>query len=436
VPKEPFNPHSEIISEVWGAGNRGLSCACDEHCDSTKLLTTSSPPNFILGGVSMRQRIMACLTAILVLASVCSGQHLSKRMTNDDVVQMVTLGLSEDVIVAKINATPETDFDTDVEHLRALKAAKVPDRVISAMITPHAIRMAVNNASPLGVPSDAAGFPQEIGVYAMLRDKTLEIEPEIVGWKTGGVLKTVATLGLDKGHVNGKIMRPHSPVQLQSPFEFVIKTPDGTSVTEYQLLRLYGKDNRREFRAITGGILHASGGAERNDLSFQSTKIGVRTWRVHIEALDRGEYGFLPPGVSSASIGSSGKMYTFGVAEGGATGFWNSSASKALPSSLVPPANLQTTSTGAMGSIGAWSDGNPVVQHDGVTLAQVVAGGPADQVGIKVGDVILAINNHFLFTGEQLATEIQQHQPGERIAVRYRRRSTIYDTLLVVGMVK
>jgi hypothetical protein len=50
---------------------------------------------------------------------------------------------------------------------------------------------------------------------------------------------------------------------------FIIKTPEGTSATEYQLLQLCERENRREFRAMTGGVIHSSGGAERNALSFQ-----------------------------------------------------------------------------------------------------------------------------------------------------------------------
>jgi hypothetical protein len=34
-----------------------------------------------------------------------------------------------------------------------------------------------------------------------------------------------------------------------------------------------------------------------------------------LKDLKKGEYGFLPPGVSSASLSSSGKIYSFGVTE-------------------------------------------------------------------------------------------------------------------------
>ena len=49
------------------------------------------------------------------------------------------------------------------------------------------------------------------------------------------------------------------------------------------------------------------------------------------------------------------------------------------------------------------------------------------------GDVILAVDDHYLFTAEELDAEIKHHKPGTQVAVRYRRYSRIYDTSLVVG---
>jgi len=172
---------------------------------------------------------------------------------------LVADGLSDDVIIDKIHATEGTDFDTSVASLKALKAAKVSDAVIRVMISPHPAISAVDNArlSPPTTKDD--GLPEEVGVYVELNGKLSEVEPEIVGWQTGGVVKSKVTLGLDKGHVNGKIVKPKSPLQIPSPVVFVIRTLEGTSVAEYQLLRLYKKGNRREFRAITGGVFDASG---------------------------------------------------------------------------------------------------------------------------------------------------------------------------------
>ena len=69
-------------------------------------------------------------------------------------------------------------------------------------------------------------------------------------------------------------LRVTSPVRLSNPLELMVRAPDGTSVTEYQLLRLYEKGNRREFRAMTGGILHVCGGAERTGSRRQSSASG------------------------------------------------------------------------------------------------------------------------------------------------------------------
>jgi len=274
-----------------------------------------------------RRNAVIAFVGLVLVAGPCTAQQLSKRMTNKDVIEMVQLGLPDDVIIDKIQTAGETAFDTSVAGLKALKEAKVSNDVIRAMVHPHATgapAVAVpvppepeaETAEPAeGTVRMAGGLPREIGVYVLRKGRLAEVEPEIVGWQTGGAVKHIATLGLDKGHVNGTVMNPKSHLQLGTPVVFVIKTPEGTSATEYQLLNFYLKENRREFRATTGGIVHASGGAERNNVNFSPEKVGDRVWRIVLKDLPKGEYGFLPPGVSSASMASSGKIYTFGVTE-------------------------------------------------------------------------------------------------------------------------
>ena len=260
----------------------------------------------------MKQVRLLALVVVCLVATLSLGQQLSKKMSNQDVIDMVSLGLSDDVVVDKIHGAGATDFDTAIESLKALKAAKVSDAVIRAMINPHPAPAA--STAPVVAPAASnSGIPEEVGVYMVMKGKITEIEPEVVGWQTGGVLKSIATQGITKGHTNGKVMKPKSSIQSPNPFEFIIKTPEGTSATEYQLLKLDEKGNRREFRAMTGGIIHASGGAEKNSLEFTPEKIASRTWRIKFADLKKGEWGFLPPGESSQSISSSGKINTFGV---------------------------------------------------------------------------------------------------------------------------
>jgi len=57
----------------------------------------------------------------------------SPQLTNADVIAMVALGLSADVILAKINASGSR-FDTSPSGLQQLKAAGVPDAIVLQMI--------------------------------------------------------------------------------------------------------------------------------------------------------------------------------------------------------------------------------------------------------------------------------------------------------------
>jgi hypothetical protein len=57
-------------------------------------------------------------------------------MTNGDVIEMVRLGFSDDIIIAKIRAVKVTKFDTSIAGLKALKAAQVSNAVIRVMINP------------------------------------------------------------------------------------------------------------------------------------------------------------------------------------------------------------------------------------------------------------------------------------------------------------
>jgi hypothetical protein len=253
--------------------------------------------------------------ALLFLVSVSLAQQLTKKMSNQDVVDMVALGLSDDVVIDKIHAAEGTNFDTSVPALKRLKSASVSDHVIRAMINPKPALLPVSAAATNVPHAGASWLPDEAGVYVMIKGKLTEVDPEVVGWQTGGIMKSMATGGLTKGHVNGKIMKPKSAIQVPTPVEVYIRTPEGTSVGEYQLLRLDEKGNRREFRALTGGIIHASVGSEKNSVAMEPEKVAKSTWRIKLADLKKGEYGFLPPGVSSQSISSAGKIYTFGVIE-------------------------------------------------------------------------------------------------------------------------
>jgi hypothetical protein len=84
-------------------------------------------------------------------------------------------------------------------------------------------------------------------------------------------------------------------------------------------------------------------------------------------------------------------------------------------------------------SIGAWFRGKLTDRHDGVEVFGVQRGGAVEDIGVKAGDFILAIDDHYVFTIQELHNEILSHPRGSRVGVRYRRRSLIYDAFINIG---
>lgn len=250
---------------------------------------------------------MKILQVIFACAIFAYGEEV---LTNDSIVKMVKADLSEDLIVNMIQSQPGK-YSVSPDTILKLKSDGVTDKELNAMIS----RGSASGPSPtskgngpavatagLNVPADI-----EIGVYYKKAGTWNEMLPEVVNWKTGGVMKSIASAGMVKGDVNGRISGPNSRNSLTSPIEVVIYTPEGVAITEYQLLHLREHSDSREFRTVTGGVMHVSGGATRDVVPLEGTKLATRTYKVLLPSLGAGEYGFLPPGAfgsaNSASIG-------------------------------------------------------------------------------------------------------------------------------------
>ena len=265
----------------------------------------------------------ATMNAILLIAlcaAVCLGQT---SLTNDAIVKMTKAGLGEDLVVSTIKAQPGA-FTTSADDLIALKTAGVSDKVIAAMMDKMSgggaaapAKTAAPAAPVAAAPAPAVSPVNEVGVYFKKQGAWTDLPPEVVNFKTGGVLKTIGTAGIVKGDINGNLQGDRSRTQIPQPVEILVYTPEGTAITEYQLLRLRVQKNSREFRTVTGGVLHVSGGATRDIVPFESKKTAPRTYEIVLPALGPGEYGILPPagGDSNASSGRIGKIYSFRILE-------------------------------------------------------------------------------------------------------------------------
>lgn len=83
----------------------------------------------MMGFLTVKTRVGGTLL-ILVFSAVCFGQDL---VTNKSVIEMVKIGLSAEVVIAKIRASV-VSFDTSTNALKELSDAGVPEIVVVEMI--------------------------------------------------------------------------------------------------------------------------------------------------------------------------------------------------------------------------------------------------------------------------------------------------------------
>jgi hypothetical protein len=271
----------------------------------------------------MRKSILAA--AVLAMCSIVAAQQ---TMNNDAVIKLVKAGLSDDLIVTTISASPGK-YDTSADALIALRSAGADSKVISAVL----MKSAPGPPPPPAVPASALAAPanaaapvskipagvDSVGIYYQARDgRWQKVMIETVTRKTGGVLKSVATEGKIKGNVNGSVKGSSSGLTLTLPATFLLYVPEGTIPGEYLLMRFHAHEKDREFRTETGGLLHRAGDEAKDSVDFDSKQLAPRAYQVTLGSeLGNGEYGFLAPNDASdlGSNAGSGKMYTFSVEE-------------------------------------------------------------------------------------------------------------------------
>jgi hypothetical protein len=254
------------------------------------------------------------MKAIRLLLALTLAAFAQEALNNEAVVKMVKAGLSDSLIVSTIQSQP-AKFAISADDLVKLKDQGVSDKIMAAMVAKSS---SPGTAPALPAPAADSDLPKDpdVGVYYKKGSTWQEMLPEVVNWKTGGVLKHIASAGVVKGDVNGHLDNPHSKNSLAGEVEVAIYVPEGVAISEYQLLRLHENGDSREFRTVTGGVMHESGGATRDVVPFEGKRVGKGVYKVVLPKLGVGEYGFLPPGAgASHSSASIGKIYTFRLIE-------------------------------------------------------------------------------------------------------------------------
>jgi len=115
----------------------------------------------------------------------------------------------------------------------------------------------------------------------------------------------------------------------------------------------------------------------------------------------------------------------------------------ALPSKTVVDVYNQLTGPEhrvSRGSIGIMFDAveNPAITRvygagSGVTISSVVAGSPADQAGLKVGDTITTVDGKKVSKGSELVGDIASRKPGSKVQLGFLRNGKQQDATVVIA---
>jgi hypothetical protein len=266
---------------------------------------------------------------------ICPILPAQQTLDNDAVIKLAQAGLSDELLITTINASPG-NYDISTDGLITLKAGKISDKVVAAIVL-KASGAGANltpGSDPAGIGSggaggDAAASPvtgsnglpigiNDVGVY--YKDKNgawVAILPEIVNFQSTGKLRNIASAGIMKGDLEGRIEGMRARVDATLPVVFAVYLPQTVEITQYVLLELHPTSNARTFLSAEGGVLHTQPGAHRDEIDFQPEKLAPRLYQITLPVdAGNGEFGLLALGNRSLeSKDATAKIYTVSVAQ-------------------------------------------------------------------------------------------------------------------------
>jgi hypothetical protein len=275
----------------------------------------------------MWQRLLGIGLVIVVFAwsgvSVLKAQQPSGPLTDQDILQMVKAGFDDSTILRYIRAN-DVDFDLSVPAMVALKNAGVSQSLIQAMLSIEVSKKEIGVDAALAAIAATASSPRDdVHVFALQAGRLIPMEPEVVSWKPNTGFRSVASFGFDRGPATGAIPGPHSDLMAKWPpmnmvpvdIAFYILTPRGGSASDFQLLHLSEKGDRREFRTVPSDRAHGWGIVEHT-VPFTLEALAPRVYKVTLPNINVGEYGLLAPTTEvKPNSPSQGKIYTFRLVE-------------------------------------------------------------------------------------------------------------------------
>jgi hypothetical protein len=240
-----------------------------------------------------------------------ADQVIQKNLTNDDVVKMITGGLSEVTIIQVIRKGP-TDFDTSPDALIKLKENGASPRIIEAMLGPV--------SSTAGVPARGEAVSGR-GVFVQSASEWKRIEEvSSVEVRSVGNIAHGATLGIKEQRVICVFRGEKAERQLNERRPVFHVAGLGASARDVYIVELRLNPDRRDLEVGRSGLVKKlSFGFRKRDVHDVDVKrLGEDLLEVTPrQDLEPGEYIMVLGGVRmlpNASAGAEGTTgYDFGI---------------------------------------------------------------------------------------------------------------------------
>ncbi len=270
----------------------------------------------------LNKRFVLVAITVSLLIGVVVGQEI---LTNDSVIEMVTAGLPDEIIIAKITSS-KTNFDLSTPALAKLTQSKVSSAVVKAMIAPKASDPATSLPAAVSAPlnPDDPMAPHDPGIYLMTvtrdggKKMTLIERAGSSHEKTANTWGHAFSYGISKAKLKAELPGRQAAARSnqEKPEFYMYFPPTGnlgaadtiSSPSQFSLLSLEVKKDHRETAVMKIGFGTASAGTdEKRTLKFDVDKIRAYAYKATpSDNLKEGEYAF----VAASSMG--------GTASGGA----------------------------------------------------------------------------------------------------------------------
>jgi hypothetical protein len=273
--------------------------------------------------------------SILIVSAVATEESSSKSETinNAGIIELQGLNFGDSVIIEKIK-TSKCNFDLTIDGLKQLKAAKVSDAVIQAMLaakpgaSPSSTSPAIEakESLPVGDINDPL-TRHDSGIW--LYDETngikkmtqLASEPYSVQMGAGVFgSATRAHLTTFAAKIQTASSRPVFYIYFGDENNDNFSSKAATTPDQMTLARMELKPKKQERNLIIGSVVIFNGVQSGVPVKFivnkDSEKVALGVYKV-VPSIDliEGEYGFYLPTGEGLMSSTGGKIYGFGVSQ-------------------------------------------------------------------------------------------------------------------------